>query len=277
MSIQFTKMQGLGNDFVVFDTVRQSVDISPELIRALSDRHYGVGCDQVLVITPSYHPSAHFGYRIFNADGTEVYQCGNGARCVGLFIQQEKLSDEKMVQLATGKGLVRVECQASGDVLADISQPNFDPMSLPFCVGESEKKLPYELMVADRKIHFDVVSVGNPHCVIEVEDITDDEVKRVGEALNAHPAFPEGVNVGFVRYQSRDTLSLIVYERGAGLTNACGSGACAAVAVGQRRGKLAAAVTVYQRGGALQVLCASPDAVLQLVGPAKRVFQGVWV
>lgn len=274
MSIQFTKMQGLGNDFVVFDTVRQVVDITPELIRALSDRHYGVGCDQVLVITPTDHPGAHFGYRIFNADGGEVYQCGNGARCVGLFIQQEKLSNEKIIYLATRRDVIRVQCQESGDVLVDISKPNFDPVSLPFRTAETQPF--YRLMIENREIHFDVVSVGNPHCVIEIETIADEEVHRIGEILNAHPAFPEGVNVGFVRYESNDALSLTVFERGAGLTNACGSGACAAVAVGQRHGKLAESVMVHQRGGALRVICASGDAVLQLSGPAKYVFKGVW-
>lgn len=274
MSIQFTKMQGLGNDFVVFDTVRQSVAITEELIRSMADRHRGIGCDQVLVLTPANHPHADFGYRIFNADGNEVYQCGNGARCMGLFIQQEKLSDKKIIYLETQCDLMRVQCLSDNQVQVDIGKPRFDAESLPFIT--TENSAPYHLQLEGHAIEFDVVSVGNPHCVIRVDKILNGDVIDIGEQLNAHPAFPEGVNVGFLRCESHDLIHLSVYERGAGLTQACGSGACAAVAVGQKNGYLNAAVLVHQSGGILQVSATSKEAVIQLTGPANRVFQGVW-
>lgn len=274
MSIQFTKMQALGNDFVVFDTLRQSVVITPELIRSLADRHRGVGCDQVLVLTPTHNKKADFGYRIFNADGNEVYQCGNGARCMGLFVQQEQLSDREIICLETQRDLIHVQCLQDNQVQVEIGKPSFDPASLPFITSKSAA--PYHLQLNGYAIDFDVVSIGNPHCVIRVDAISEDEVIDVGEQLNTHPAFPEGVNVGFLRCHSRDSIHLSVYERGAGLTQACGSGACAAVAVGQNKGYLDACVTVHQAGGTLQVSAKSHDAVIQLCGPANSVFRGVW-
>ncbi len=270
---RFTKMHALGNDFVVLDCVRQSIPITQELIQQLSDRHCGVGCDQVLIIAPTDNKNADFNYRIFNADGGEVFQCGNGARCVGLFIQQEKLSHKKIIVLETQRDLLRVQCLENQAVQADIAKPNFDIASLPFKTGEN--KAPYHLKLEPFSIEFDVVSVGNPHCVLSQNHFSHADRISIGEQLNAHSAFPDGVNVGFVTHESRSQIQLCVYERGVGITQACGSGACAAVAVGRKRGDLDADVQVHQAGGVLQVLWESDDAVIQLRGPAVRVFEGV--
>lgn len=270
--IRFTKMQALGNDFVVINHVAQPIALTSAFIRRLSDRHYGVGCDQVLLLTKTDHPKADFGYRIFNADGGEVYQCGNGARCMGLFVQQEKLSNKKVIYLATRHDLMRVECVGKNEVMVDLAQPNFAPMSLPFITAENTA--PYHLKLNQASIVFDVVSVGNPHCVIRVDQIVLSDVEKIGAELNAHPAFPEGVNVGFVCCDSPNAITLCVYERGAGITQACGSGACAAVAVGRWQNYLADDVVVHQAGGALRVLCQSPTDVIQLCGPAEVVFTG---
>lgn len=267
-------MQALGNDFVVIECVTQSISITQKFIQALSDRHYGVGCDQVLFITPAKNSAADFGYRIFNADGSEVFQCGNGARCVGLFIREKKLSDKKIIILETARGLIRVVCLENNMVQADIAKPNFDPRSLPFVT--SEKKAPFHLQLLNREIMFDVVSVGNPHCVIENHAYSDSEIIAIGEALNASAFFPEGINVGFVQYDSADAIHLRVYERGVGMTQACGSGACAAVAIGKKHNRLSSHVFVHQIGGVLAVIWESPDRMIQLRGEAGFVFEGVW-
>lgn len=265
MSLQFTKMQALGNDFVVIDAVNQAVHLSAQQIRLIADRHRGVGCDQVLMLTPANNPNADFGYRIFNADGGEVYQCGNGARCMGLFIQQKKLSDKKKIVLATARDLLNVVCLNDNLVQADIAKPNFEPASLPF--------IPSAYTATGLQFH--VVSVGNPHCVIFFNPTTTDEMMRIGQMLNAHPAFPEGVNIEFVTVLSKNKIMLTVYERGVGLTLACGSGACAAVAVGKKLGQLDSEVMVQQPGGELTVIWASNDSPIQLRGEAHIVFDGV--
>ncbi|OGT48878.1 MAG: diaminopimelate epimerase [Gammaproteobacteria bacterium RIFCSPHIGHO2_12_FULL_38_11] len=270
----FTKMHALGNDFVVLDTIRQSVTITPEFIRHIANRHRGVGCDQVLLLTPTENPAADFGYRIFNADGNEVYQCGNGARCMGLFIQSENLSEKKIIYLATRHHVMRVACLPLNQIEVDIAIPNFNPASLPFIT--TEKAAPYHLQLSKHHIIFDVVNVGNPHCIIRVENEVADDIIDIGKQLNEHPVFPQGVNVGFVYVQSRDAIKLNVYERGVGLTEACGSGACAAVAIGRYAGYLNETVTVHQAGGLLRVTWPSDDAMIQLQGSATIVFRGVW-
>lgn len=270
--IRFTKMQALGNDFVVLNAVTQTISVMKDWIRFIADRHRGVGCDQVLMVTPAQNPKADFGYRIFNVDGSEVYQCGNGARCVGLFIQQEKLSNKKIIYLETQRDIMRVVCGDDDIVQVDIAKPNFNPTSLPF--KPVEKAAPYYLQLAHHRIQFDVVSVGNPHCVISQGHFSDADKVQIGQELNKHPAFPEGINVGFVQYHSRNAISLCVYERGVGITQACGSGACAAVAVGRQQGQLNAEVTVQQAGGSLRVVWELPESVIQLRGNAVRVFDG---
>ncbi|MCX7121464.1 MAG: diaminopimelate epimerase [Gammaproteobacteria bacterium] len=271
----FTKMHALGNDFVVLDTIRQSVVVTPELIRHIADRHRGVGCDQVLLLTSTENTAADFGYRIFNADGNEVYQCGNGARCMGLFVQAENLSGKKIIHLATRDNVMRVAYSSDKKIVVDIAKPHFNPSSLPFIA--TQNAAPYHLKLEHHDITFDVVSVGNPHCVIRVDHIVTADVIDIGKQLNAHPAFPEGVNVGFVCVQSRDAIELCVYERGAGITEACGSGACAAVAAGHQAGYLNNQVTVHQFGGSLTITWPSKETMIQLCGSASLVFKGALI
>ena len=272
--IKFTKMHGLGNDFVVLDAVRQTIVPTAELVQKLADRHRGVGCDQVLLISKTNDPRADFGYRIFNADGSEIYQCGNGARCVGLFIQQEKLSHKKQICLQTQRDFLNVTCCENNTAQVDIAKPNFNPDCLPFIT--TEKNAPYHLRLGNRTISFYVVNVGNPHCVIRADEGSIQDLKEIGLLLNGHAAFPDGVNVGMMHCISRDSIALCVYERGAGMTQACGSGACAAVAVGIQQAWLNKSVSVKQAGGVLQVTWPSPDDRIQLRGPAARVFDGLW-
>ncbi|MDP1573409.1 MAG: diaminopimelate epimerase [Coxiellaceae bacterium] len=272
MSFQFTKMQALGNDFVVINAVTQPLHFTPEFIRTIADRHYGIGCDQVLILAKAVNPLADFRYRIFNADGSEVSQCGNGARCMGLFIQHKKLSIKKSVILETRCDLLKVT--ACGDALFEVAMalPKFTPADIPFVTNE--KNGLYTLVLSEGPILFDVVNVGNPHAVIRVDSIVIHDVEMIGAQLNKHPAFPECVNVGFMRVISPNNIELCVYERGAGITKACGSGASAAVAVGRKQGWLDEVVRVDQAGGELMVSLSSLDAVIQLRGPAGIVFDG---
>lgn len=260
-------MQGLGNDFVVINNLAQTVVMDALFAKHLSDRRYGVGCDQILLIEPAKNSAADFYYRIFNADGSEVYQCGNGARCVGLFIRVHQLSQKKTVMLETKNNLIEVTVLNDQQVKVSMGRPSFDPSSLPF-VTDSGITLPY---------CFDITSLGNPHCVITVDDFGEMDIEAIAAHLGKSGAFPEGVNVGFMKVISRDRIELKVVERGAGLTKACGSGACAAVVCGRRQGILDATVTVSQAGGDLQVHWASLDDQVQLIGPAAIVFEGVWV
>ncbi|PIZ04330.1 MAG: diaminopimelate epimerase [Gammaproteobacteria bacterium CG_4_10_14_0_8_um_filter_38_16] len=271
MSFLFTKMHALGNDFIVIDAVSQPVQMTKTLACALSDRHRGVGCDQILLLTSPQNIAADFGYQIFNPDGTEVFQCGNGARCMGLFVQQKKLSDKKTITLETKRGLIRVACMRGDEVQVDIAKPDFHPASLPFIT--SEISAPFHITVLNEVLECGVVSIGNPHCVLK-QDYTESEMIAVGKALNASALFPEGINVGFVKIVSRNIIHLRVYERGAGMTQACGSGACAAMAIGRQSGQLDATVRVHQLGGVLTVNWQSPDDWIQLCGSATTVFEG---
>ena len=261
--IHFIKMQALGNDFVVINLLSQKINITEKLIRYLADRHLGIGCDQVLLLTKTNNPKADFGYRIFNADGCEVFQCGNGARCMGVLIRKQKLSAKNEIILETGAGLLRIKYMDEDEVQVDIAIPDFSPASLPF--------LPEKNTLSRT---FDVVSVGNPHGVIACDDISLDEINKIGAEFNQHPAFPKGVNLGFVKYLSRDRIELCVYERGVGITHACGSGACAAVAVGRKKGKLDATVNVVQAGGSVFVHWDKIDDPIQLRGSGEIVFFG---
>lgn len=275
MSFQFTKMQGLGNDFVVIDNVQQSISMSPELARKLSDRRYGVGCDQILMVEPSHTLEADFQYRIYNADGSEVYQCGNGARCLALFIKQRNLSDKRHIRLATQTTVMDVSVLDDNSVTVTMGNPSFHPIDIPFVT--KEMIAPHHLIINGEKIEFDVVNVGNPHCVIMVEDLGANDLDMIATTLNQHPAFPEGVNVGFMAVESPDKIQLEVIERGAGRTAACGSGACAAMVSGRKRGFLNADVSVSQPGGDLQVAWPSESAAIRMTGPAQEVFEAVWL
>ena len=273
--LRFTKMQGLGNDFVVIDAIHQSVAPTAAWVRRLADRHFGGGCDQVLLVEPSTREGVDFRYRIFNADGSEVEQCGNGARCFARFVQEEGLTQKDCITVETMAGVLILRTNVQGGVTVDMGMPRFAPRDVPFLV---EMEAPsYALQIAEQVVHCGVVSMGNPHCVVRVDDVAHCMIASLGPAIERHASFPRRVNVGFMEVVSRTHLRLRVYERGAGETLACGTGACAAVAVGVRQGLLDTRVTVDLPGGRLHIDWPSTQESMQMTGPAVRVFNGVWM
>jgi diaminopimelate epimerase len=270
--MQFSKMHGLGNDFMVVDAVTQNVYFSPELIRRLSDRHRGVGFDQLLVVEPPYDPELDFHYRIFNADGSEVAQCGNGARCFARFVRIKGLTNKRDIRVSTQTGRMVLTVTEDEDVQVNMGEPVFEPQQVPFRAAKPEKT--YILRAEERTVFCGVVSMGNPHCVLQVEDVLTAEVDVLGPMLESHERFPERVNVGFMQILSPESVKLRVYERGAGETQACGSGACAAVAVGIQQGLLAEEVQVELPGGSLEIRWKGPGHPLYMTGPATHVYDG---
>ena len=271
MEIKFTKMHGLGNDFVVINAISQSIDLSPEQIRHIADRHFGVGCDQLLLVETPSSTQAEFRYRIFNADGGEVEQCGNGARCFAVFVRDAGLTTNDIIKVETAGGLIELSIE-NDQVTVDMGIPNFDPDSLPFTAEKRAES--YNIVVNDIEYAIGAVSVGNPHAVLQVEDVRSAEVETIGAAIQNHAQFPQRVNVGFMEMVNRDKINLRVYERGAAETLACGTGACAAVAVGRMQGKLNEAVTVRLAGGDLEINWLGEGQKLLMTGPATTVFQG---
>ncbi|MDT8383407.1 MAG: diaminopimelate epimerase [Gammaproteobacteria bacterium] len=272
MKIAFTKMQGLGNDFVVIDAIHQSFHLSPEQVRFIADRHRGVGCDQVLLVEPPDSDEVDFRYRIYNQDGGEVGQCGNGARCFARFVVDNHLTDKTEIVVKTASGVIRPRLEADGQVTVDMGVPNFAPQSLPFEANvESDR---YKLALIDGEVEIGAVSMGNPHAVVQVEDVDAAPVSSWGPAIEGHPRFPQRVNVGFMQVLSRAQLRLRVYERGAGETQACGTGACAAMAVAHQWGMVDDAVTVQLPGGELLIRWAGGRSPLLMTGPAQTVFEG---
>ena len=272
MRIRFTKMQGLGNDFVVFDGIRQSLSLSPEVVRRLCHRRFGVGCDQVLLVEPPSSAQADFRYRIFNADGGEVEQCGNGARCFARFVHEQGLSDKTTLAVETLGGLIRPRLEADGRVSVDMGVPEFEPARIPFRASRRQEL--YTLDVDGETLSLSVVSVGNPHAVLQVEDVETAPVAVLGPRIEAHEAFPRRVNAGFMQVLDRGHIRLRVYERGVGETLACGTGACAAVVAGRQRGQLDAKVRVSLPGGDLEIHWEGEGRPVQLCGPAETVFEG---
>ena len=220
MEIQFTKMHGLGNDFVVIDAISQSIDLTTKQIRAISDRHFGVGCDQLLLVEKPTVEGAEFRYKIFNADGIEVEQCGNGARCFALFVRQQALTKNNVIPVETAGGLIELTVDAD-QVTVNMGVPNFDPQSLPFNVEKQAET--YQLMVNGAEYAIGAVSVGNPHAVMLVDDVENIDFEVLGKAIESHPAFPKRVNAGFMQIINGDEIRLRVYERGVGETLACGT------------------------------------------------------
>lgn len=280
MTITFYKMQGLGNDFMLIDQSAQSPAaaaqlenlILPHQIKRYADRHSGVGFDQLLLIQPPVPGEQAFLYRIFNADGTEVMQCGNGARCVGYYLFQSGQVQERVCYLRTAHGIMTVTLEDDGYITVDMGRPSFVPAEIPFI---DSQLLLGEPVIAGAKVSLlGVVSMGNPHCVIQVNDVSAAPLETVGQALAQHPAFPQGVNVGFMQIQSRTLIKLRVLERGAGETLACGSGACAAVVVGRSNGLLDEKVRVQLPGGELIITWDTPNASVLMTGPAEIVFRG---
>lgn len=270
--MQFSKMHGLGNDFMVVDAVTQNVYFSPELIRRLSDRHRGVGFDQLLVVEPPYDPELDFHYRIFNADGSEVAQCGNGARCFARFVRIKGLTNKRDIRVSTQTGRMTLTVTEDETVQVNMGEPVFEPQQVPFRAAKPEKT--YILRAEERTVFCGVVSMGNPHCVLQVEDVLTAEVELLGPILESHERFPERVNVGFMQIISPESVKLRVYERGAGETQACGSGACAAVAIGIQQGLLAEEVQVELPGGSLDIRWQGPGHPVYMTGPATHVYDG---
>ena len=273
MKLSFTKMQGLGNDFVVVDATRQPFRPTPPQARHLADRRFGVGCDQILVIEPSSAQDVDFDYRIYNSDGSESGQCLNGARCVARFISERGLSRKERFRLRTMTTQIELQLLADGRVRVDAGVPRLEPREVPFTAPA--RALRYPVTVEDgAMLDLGAASVGNPHAVIEVPDVEAAPVDAIGASLQRHPAFPERVNVGFLQIVDSGHAKLRVYERGAGETLACGSGACAAMAVGRLWGRLGEKVAMQLRGGTLEMEWAGEGQPVYMTGPAATVFRG---
>ncbi|MBV4369071.1 diaminopimelate epimerase [Erwinia sp. BNK-24-b] len=270
--MQFSKMHGLGNDFMVVDAVTQNVYFSPELIRRLADRHLGIGFDQLLIVEPPYDPDLDFHYRIFNADGSEVAQCGNGARCFARFVRLKGLTNKSDIRVSTQTGRMVLSVTPDEMVCVNMGEPNFEPQQVPFRANKAESL--YLMRAAEQTVMCGVVSMGNPHCVLQVDSVKTALVETLGPVLESHERFPERVNVGFMEVVAREHIRLRVYERGAGETQACGSGACAAVAVGIQQMLLAEKVRVDLPGGSLTIAWKGPGHPLYMTGPATHVYDG---
>ena len=272
MRLKFTKMHGLGNDFVVLDGVRQSIALTPEQLRFLADRNFGVGCDQILLVEQPGQAGVDFRYRIFNADGSEVEQCGNGARCFVRFVHEQGLTDKREIRVETKNGLISPRLEADGNVTVDMGVPRFQPQEIPFL--HDDDVVVYGLDVADETLEISVVSMGNPHAVQVVPSVDSAPVGQQGPLIENHERFPRRVNAGFMQVVDRHAIKLRVYERGAGETLACGTGACAAVVSGIRRGLLDSPVRVTTRGGDLSIAWGGPGQPVFMTGPATTVFSG---
>ncbi|EGR9014641.1 TPA: diaminopimelate epimerase [Vibrio parahaemolyticus] len=272
MHFHFSKMHGLGNDFMVVDCITQNVFFSQDLIRRLAERHTGVGFDQLLVVEAPYDPETDFHYRIFNADGSEVEQCGNGARCFARFVRLKGLTNKYSISVSTKKGKMILDVEDDGEVTVNMGVPEFEPNKIPFKAKQKEKT--YIMRAGDKTLFCGAVSMGNPHVVTVVDDVDTADVDTLGPLLESHERFPERVNAGFMQVVSRDHIRLRVYERGAGETQACGSGACGAVAVGILQGLLDESVKVSLPGGELHISWQGPGKPLFMTGPATHVFDG---
>ncbi len=286
MRLKFTKMQGVGNDFIAIDGVSQGVKMTPQLAKRLADRHFGVGCDQVLLVEKSRRGDADFRYRIWNADGGEVEQCGNGARCFARFVHDRGLTTKKEIRVETLSGVIVPRLEIDGQVSVDMGAPVFEPGRVPFDhsgiapVGKisHDPRLTWPLEVAGRTVQVAVLSMGNPHAVQTVPDVDSAPVTTEGPLIEHHPRFPRRVNAGCMQVVARTHIRLRVWERGAGETLACGTGACAAVVAGIREGLLGDAVRVDTRGGRLTIRWAGgendPNCAVWMTGPAMAVFEG---
>lgn len=280
MLLRFTKMHGLGNDFMMVDLISQRANLHPQLIQELSDRKLGIGFDQLLTVRPPDNPELDFKYTIYNADGSEAEQCGNGARCFLRFVRDEGLTTKSTIRLETNTGNISCKLEKDGNITVDMGQPVLQPTKIPF-VADSPM-ITYRIPLQEscgsdsdgEMIELAAVNMGNPHAVIRVDDVQTAEVERIGPIMESHPRFPERVNVGFMQVISRQKIKLRVFERGVGETRACGSGACAAVVAGRLQGLLDDAVDVELLGGHLSIQWAGDDDTVKMTGPACRVYEG---
>jgi diaminopimelate epimerase len=272
MRLKFTKMHGLGNDFVVLDALTRPLDLTQGQLARVADRHFGVGCDQVLVVEPPRLPGTDFHYRIFNADGGEVEQCGNGARCFVRYVRERGLTNKTEIRVGTRAGVIVPRLEPDGRVTVDMGIPDFEPARIPF--EAPARAQTYALELNGRRIEVSALSMGNPHAVQVVADVERAPVTAEGPLIEHHPRFPRRVNAGYMQVVSRRRVLLRVWERGAGETLACGTGACAAVAAGATRGLLDGEVTVATRGGDLGISWTGEGAPVMMTGPAETVFEG---
>ena len=271
MKLRFSKMHGLGNDFVVIDAIRQQVDLTPARVRFLADRHFGVGCDQLLLVERAQQAGVDFRYRIFNADGGEVEQCGNGARCFVRFVLDQGLTDRRQIRVETMSGVITLTAEDDGDITVNMGVPVFDPARIPFDSASDAFVQPLD--VAGTAVPITAVSMGNPHAVQVVADVDAAPVAQQGPLIESHTRFPARVNAGFVQVVDAHHIRLRVYERGAGETLACGTGACAAVVAGVVRNLLDSPVRVTTRGGELNIRWAGEGEPVYMTGPAVTVFE----
>lgn len=272
MLLRFTKMHGLGNDFVVLDLITQRYRLRERDILRIADRHFGIGCDQILVVEHPQRPHVDFRYRIYNCDGSEVEQCGNGARCFAKFVSDKKLTGKSTIRVETKSGDIELELISNQQVRVNMGEPVLAPQDIPLLMDKQAAH--YQLQLPEQTVDLGAVSMGNPHCTLLVDDINTEQVATLGPIIESHPSFPERVNVGFMQVVDRQYVKLRVYERGAGETLACGSGACAAVVVGQLQGLLDEQVSVSLPGGQLSIEWRGLGHPVMMTGPATTVFEG---
>lgn len=272
MNVLFTKMQGLGNDFMVIDGIHQTIDWSDETIRRLADRHFGIGFDQLLLVESPRDTDTEFYYRIFNADGSEVEQCGNGARCFARFVRDKKLTDNTTIDVGTLSGTIQLRLHEDHSVTVNMGIPILEPENIPFIA--SAQAPTYPLLIDNKTLQICAVSMGNPHAVLQVDSIANIDIERLGPLIENHPNFPQRSNAGFMEIIDRGHIRLRVYERGTGETLACGTGACAAVVAGIIQGQLDDQVKVSLSGGELMIKWAGIKCPVWMSGPAEPVFEG---
>lgn len=272
MLLRFTKMHGLGNDFVVIDAVTQGFHMTADKARKLADRRFGVGCDQILIVEPPSQPDIDFRYRIFNADGSEVEQCGNGARCFAKFVRDRRLTGKSRIRVETKNGIIELTVRSNNEVEVDMGVPVLTPADIPF--QADQRATTYPLTVNGEQLTIGAVSMGNPHSVLRVDSVATAPVETLGPAIESHPQFPQRVNAGFMEVVSRNEINLRVYERGVGETLACGTGACAAMVAGRLQDLLDSQVKVNLPGGSLTIEWQGEGQPVIMTGPATTVYQG---
>ena len=273
MLLRFTKMHGIGNDFVVLDLISQRFNLQEEHVRRFADRRLGIGCDQVLVVETPRQPDVDFRYRIYNCDGSEVEQCGNGARCFARFVRDKKLTGKKTIRVETSSGIIELAVMEDHQVEVNMGEPILSPAEIPFTTEEAQCGV-YSIEVNGQRCEIGAVSMGNPHSVMLVDDVDTADVETLGPAIESHSQFPQRVNAGFMQIVSRNEINLRVYERGAGETLACGTGACAAVVSGIVRGLLDQQVITHLPGGSLTIEWRGEGHPVMMTGPATNVFEG---
>ncbi|MCG7997149.1 MAG: diaminopimelate epimerase [Candidatus Thiodiazotropha taylori] len=272
MILNFTKMHGLGNDFVVIDAVNQQFTLNEDICRHFADRRFGIGCDQILLVEPAKLPETDFHFRIFNADGSEAGACGNGARCFAQFIRRKGLSNLESVRVGTSTAVIILRYLEDNQIEVDMGEPSFDPATIPFVADQQADQ--YPLQINGEQYTICAVSMGNPHAVLMVGDTDLAPVERLGPLIERHERFPQRTNVGFLQVVSPSEVKLRVFERGSGETLACGSGACAAVAAGRLIGLLEEEVVVHLRGGDLVIKWSEQGSTILMRGPAETVYEG---